>query len=149
MADADRLAQLAIWFNALAVLEAMGATCTLLEPGVSHASLKTDSAFNNPNGAVPGTTLAAFVDVVGGMAVSTVSGTDEWFVTLHLGLSFIRPAFGTRFTGRSEVVRRGGGHTWVRIDVLDGEERVCVGAEGTWAMIPGSPDAPELSRPAV
>lgn len=149
MTDPDRLAELTSWFNALPVVEAMGAACERLEPGVSHASLSTVSAFNNPNGAVPGTTLAAFVDVVGGMAVSTVSRAEEWFVTLHLGLSFLRPAFGGRFSGRSEVVRRGGGHTWVRIDVLDAEQQVCVAAEGTWAMIPRSPDAPELARPSV
>jgi uncharacterized protein (TIGR00369 family) len=145
----DRLAQWIDWFNELPVLKAMGATCERLEPGHSHASLETDSELNNPNGAVPGTTLAAFVDVVGGMAVSTVCGAEEWFATLHLGINFMRPAFGTRFTGRSEVLRRGRGHTWVRVDVLDDSERVCVAAEGTWSMIPGAPDTPETTRPAV
>jgi uncharacterized protein (TIGR00369 family) len=145
----ERLAQLITWFNDLAVLRAMGATCERLEPGHSHASLRPAGDLNNPNGAVPGTTLAAFVDVVGGMAVSTVSSADEWFATEHLGLSFLRPAFGSRFTGRSEVLRRGRGHTWVRIDVLDDQDRICVAAEGTWAMIPGAPEAPETGRPAV
>ncbi len=145
----DRLARLISWFNAVPVLQTMGATCDRLEPGHSYASLETDPGLNNPNGAVPGTTLAAFVDVVGGMAVSTVSSADEWFATLHLGLNFMRPSFGTRFTGHSEVLRRGRGHTWVRVEVIDDQERVCVAGEGTWSMIPGAPDAPETGRPAV
>ena len=144
----ERLAQLTQWFNDRPVFRALGASCELLEPGTSHGALRVSSDFDNPNGAVPGTTLASFVDIVGGMAVWTVSTSSEWFATLHLGINYLRPAFGTEFTGRSDVVRRGRGHTWVRIDVFDDQQRLCVAAEGTWAMMALPPGTPEPT-PAI
>ena len=138
----DRLAELIRWFNGMPVVHALGARCERLTQGESHASLTTDPALRNPDGAVPGTTLAAFADLVGGMAVATVAKVDEYYATVQLSVQFMRPGFGTDFTGRSVVLRRGAAHTFVRIDIADAQERTCVAAEGIWAMFAASEHAP-------
>jgi uncharacterized protein (TIGR00369 family) len=146
MAD-DRLADLIRWFNAMPVVHALGARCECLKYGESHASLTTDPALRNPDGAVPGTTLAAFADLVGGMGVATVGKVDEYFATVQLSVQFMRPGFGTEFSGRSVVLRRGGAHTFVRIDIADAQQRTCVAAEGIWAMFAASEHAPGTGVP--
>jgi uncharacterized protein (TIGR00369 family) len=137
----DDLAKLQRYFNEIPVSRLLGVRCEALQPGESRASMIADPALCNQNGAVPGVTLSSFADLVGGMAVATVSRPDEYFATLQLSLQFARAAFGSTFVGRSNVLRRASRHTFVRIDILDAEERLCVAASGTWVMFPGSAHA--------
>jgi uncharacterized protein (TIGR00369 family) len=129
------------WFNELPLSQILGARCVHLSHGTSRATLTADSRLVNPNGAVPGATLAAFADLVGGMAVATVSRADEYFATLHLSLQFARAGFGRDYSGHATVVRRASRHTFVRIEVFDAEDRLCVAADGTWVMFPDSAHA--------
>ena len=139
--EAD-LGKLVRYFNELPVSRLLGVRCEHLSPGQSHAVLVGDPSLANANGAVPGVTLASFADLVGGMAVATVSKPGEYFATLQLSLQFVRAGFGTEFTGRSCVLRRASRHTFVRIDIFDADEHVCVAASGTWVMFPASAHAP-------
>jgi uncharacterized protein (TIGR00369 family) len=134
----DDLAKLQQYFNGIAVGRMLGVRCEDLRPGESFGSMAPDPALANPNGAVPGVTLSSFADLVGGMAVATVSHSDEYFATLQLNLQFVRAAFGARLVGHSSVLRRASRHTFVRIDILDAQDRVCVAGSGTWVMFPGS-----------
>ncbi len=138
----DRLSDLVDWFNGLPVGRALGVRCERLSPGESQAVMTADGTVLNANGAVPGTALASFADLVGGMAVASVGEPDESFATLELNVQFMRPAFGSLFHGHASVLRRGAGHTFVRIDIRDDDERLCVAASGTWAMFPASEHAP-------
>jgi uncharacterized protein (TIGR00369 family) len=133
---ADRLSDLVDHFNGLAVGQALGVRCERLAPGESHGAMTADPNLLNPNGAVPGTALAAFADMLGGMAVATVAGGDEHFATLELSVTFMRPAFGAVLQGTATVLRRGAGHAFVRVDIYDEERRLCVAGNGTWAMFP-------------
>jgi uncharacterized protein (TIGR00369 family) len=144
---ADRLSDLVDHFNGLAVGRALGVRCARLAPGESHGEMTADPNLLNPNGAVPGTALAAFADMLGGMAVATVAGVDEGFATLELSVTFMRPAFGALLHGTSTVLRRGTGHAFVRVDIHDEQRRLCVAGNGTWAMFParqGSSDHDNL-----
>jgi uncharacterized protein (TIGR00369 family) len=133
---ADRLSDLVDHFNGLAVGRALGVRCERLAPAESHGAMTADPNLLNPNGAVPGTALAAFADMLGGMAVATVAEGDEGFATLELSVTFMRPAFGRVIHGTSTVLRRGAGHAFVRVDIHDEERRLCVAGNGTWAIFP-------------
>jgi uncharacterized protein (TIGR00369 family) len=135
----DDFAKLRRYYNELPVGRLLGIRCEELTPGKSRASMSVDRRLLNPNGAVPGVTISSFADLVGGMAVSTVSRPDEYFATLQLNLQFAWAAFGEQLIGRSIVLRRASRHTFVRIDVLDIEERLCTSGSGTWVMFPDSP----------
>lgn len=135
----DDFVKLRRYYNELPVGRLLGIRCEELTPGESRASMSVDPRLLNPNGAVPGVTISSFADLVGGMAVATVSRPDEYFATLQLNLQFARAAFGEQLIGRSTVLRRASRHTFVRIDVLDIEERLCAAGSGTWVMFPNSP----------
>jgi uncharacterized protein (TIGR00369 family) len=141
----DRLTDLIDWFNRMPVFKAAGVRCERLEAGEAYGSMTTDPTLLNPDGAVPGTLLASFADLVGGMAVATVGREDEYFVTVQLSIQFMRPGFGTEFTGSSVVLRRGSGHTFVRVDIADAQGRTCVAAEGIWSMFASPEHAPSGS----
>jgi uncharacterized protein (TIGR00369 family) len=146
---ADRLSDLVEHFNGLAVGRALGVRCERLAPGESRGAMTADPDLLNPNGAVPGTALAAFADMLGGMAVATVAGADEGFATLELSVTFMRPAFGAVIHGTSTVLRRGAGHAFVRVDIYDEERRLCVAGNGTWAMFTArrAPSGPDGATP--
>jgi uncharacterized protein (TIGR00369 family) len=139
--DEEDLAELRRYFNELPVARLLGVRCEEIRAGESRASMAADSSLMNPDGAVPGVTLSSFADLVGGMAVATVSRPDEYFATLQLSLQFARAAMGPILQGRSTVLRRASRHTFVRIDIVDAQDRLCVAASGTWVMFPDSAHA--------
>lgn len=107
------------WVNDRALAKQLGVECIELERGRAVTTFSPAPEWRNPNNSIPGAMMAAFADHAGGFAAVSVTGPDDYTVTVDLDVRFIRAAFHSPITAVAEVVRRGRRLAFLRMEMRE------------------------------
>ena len=99
------------------------------EAGPGHARIAIDTGPNvdgGVKGSVHGGILASLVDIAMLEAVfPTFEEGEEPGGTIDLGITYLRPAMGSRITVEAEIVRRGREIVSSEVSIRDDQQRLC------------------------
>ena len=114
-------------FAAFPFLQYLGIEVEVSEPGHARIAIPTGPAVDGGvSGSVHGGILAALVDIAMLEAVlPTFEEGEEPGGTIDLGITYLRPATGTRITVEADVVRRGREIVNTEVSIRDDTERLC------------------------
>jgi uncharacterized protein (TIGR00369 family) len=115
------------FFDASPFHQYLGVEVEESSPGHARIAIPTGPAVNGGvAGSVHGGVLASLVDIAMLEAVlPTFEDGDEPGGTIDLGITYLRPAVGTRITVEAEVVRRGREIVSTEVSIRDDAQRLC------------------------
>lgn len=115
------------FFDAFPFHQYLGIEVEVSEPGRARIAIPTGPAVDGGvSGSVHGGILAALVDIAMLEAVlPTFEEGDQPGGTIDLGITYLRPALGTRITVEADVVRRGREIVNTEVSIRDDQDRLC------------------------
>ncbi len=127
-------------FDAQGIMDHIGATLTLIEPGVCEIELPYSDAVSQQHGFFHGGVIGTIADSAGGYAAFGLMDAEDVILTVEYKLNLMAPADGDLLVARGQVVRAGRTLTVVRAEVgvvKNGVEVVCAAMQQTLMRIVG------------
>ncbi len=127
-------------FDAQGIMDHIGATLTLIEPGVCEIELPYSDAVSQQHGFFHGGVIGTIADSAGGYAAFGLMDAEDGILTVEYKLNLMALADGDLLVARGQVVRAGRTLTVVRAEVgvvKNGVEVVCAAMQQTLMRIVG------------
>ena len=127
-------------FDAQGIMDHIGATLTLIEPGVCEIELPYSDAVSQQHGFFHGGVIGTIADSAGGYAAFGLMDAEDDILTVEYKLNLMAPADGDLLVARGQVVRAGRTLTVARAEVgvvKNGVEVVCAAMQQTLMRIVG------------
>ena len=105
-------------FDQQSVMELIGARLTRIDPGIVEISLPYRSDLTQQNGYLHAGIVTTIVDSACGYAAYTLMPAGSQVLSVEFKVNLLRPARGTTFLARGEVIKPGKTLTVVRGDVF-------------------------------
>lgn len=96
-----------------------------LEPGFCRCVMDLDEKHLNPQGALHGGAVAALMDVCAGTAAIFNGDKPRMAVTRSANVHYLRAGRKGPFRAEARVIRAGRSMAYVRVEILDGDDRLC------------------------
>ena len=125
-------------FDAQGIMDHIGATLTLIEPGVCEIELPYSDAVSQQHGFFHGGVIGTIADSAGGYAAFGLMDAEDGILTVEYKLNLMAPADGDLLVARGQVVRAGRTLTVARAEVgvvKNGVEVVCAAMQQTLMRI--------------
>ena len=104
-------------FDAQGIMDHIGATLTLIEPGVCEIELPYSDAVSQQHGFFHGGVIGTIADSAGGYAAFGLMDAEDGILTVEYKLNLMAPADGDLLVARGQVVRAGRTLTISRAEV--------------------------------
>ena len=130
-------------FDAQGIMDHIGATLTLIEPGVCEIELPYSDAVSQQHGFFHGGVIGTIADSAGGYAAFGLMDAEDGILTVEYKLNLMAPADGDLLVARGQVVRVGRTLTVARAEVgvvKNGVEVACAAMQQTLMRIVGRAD---------
>ena len=130
-------------FDAQGIMDHIGATLTLIEPGVCEIELPYSDAVSQQHGFFHGGVIGTIADSAGGYAAFGLMDAEDGILTVEYKLNLMAPADGDLLVARGQVVRAGRTLTVARAEVgvvKNGVEVACAAMQQTLMRIVGRPE---------
>ena len=127
-------------FDAQGIMDHIGATLTLIEPGVCEIELPYSDAVSQQHGFFHGGVIGTIADSAGGYAAFGLMDAEDGILTVEYKLNLMAPADGDLLVARGQVVRAGRTLTVARGEVRvvkNGVEVACAAMQQTLMRIVG------------
>ena len=127
-------------FDAQGIMDHIGATLTLIEPGVCEIELPYSDAVSQQHGFFHGGVIGPIADSAGGYAAFGLMDAEDSILTVEYKLNLMAPADGDLLVARGQVVRAGRTLTVARAEVgvvKNGVEVACAAMQQTLMRIVG------------
>ena len=127
-------------FDAQGIMDHIGATLTLIEPGVCEIELPYSDAVSQQHGFFHGGVIGTIADSAGGYAAFGLMDAEDGILTVEYKLNLMAPADGDLLVAPGQVVRAGRTLTVVRAEVgvvKNGVEVACAAMQQTLMRIVG------------
>ena len=127
-------------FDAQGIMDHIGATLTLIEPGVCEIELPYSDAVSQQHGFFHGGVIGTIADSAGGYAAFGLMDAENGILTVEYKLNLMAPADGDLLVARGQVVRAGRTLTVARAEVgvvKNGVEVACAAMQQTLMRIVG------------
>ncbi len=127
-------------FDAQGIMDHIGATLTLIEPGVCEIELPYSDAVSQQHGFFHGGVIGTIADSAGGYAAFGLMDAEDGILTVEYKLNLMAPADGDLLVARGQVVRAGRTLTVARAEVgvvKNGVEVACAAMQQTLMRIVG------------
>ena len=127
-------------FDAQGIMDHIGATLTLIEPGVCEIELPYSDAVSQQHGFFHGGVIGTIADSAGGYAAFGLMDAEDGILTVEYKLNLMAPADGDLLVARGQVVRAGRTRTVARAEVgvvKNGVEVACAAMQQTLMRIVG------------
>jgi uncharacterized protein (TIGR00369 family) len=127
-------------FDAQGIMDHIGATLTLIEPGVCEIELPYSDAVSQQHGFFHGGVIGTIADSAGGYAAFGLMDAEDGILTVEYKLNLMAPADGDLLVARGQVVRAGRTLTVARAEVRvvkNGVEVACAAMQQTLMRIVG------------
>ena len=127
-------------FDAQGIMDHIGATLTLIEPGVCEIELPYSDAVSQQHGFFHGGVIGTLADSAGGYAAFGLMDAEDGILTVEYKLNLMAPADGDLLVARGQVVRAGRTLTVARAEVgvvKNGVEVACAAMQQTLMRIVG------------
>ena len=127
-------------FDAQGIMDHIGATLTLIEPGVCEIELPYSDAVSQQHGFFHGGVIGTIADSAGGYAAFSLMDAEDGILTVEYKLNLMAPADGDLLVARGQVVRAGRTLTVARAEVgvvKNGVEVACAAMQQTLMRIVG------------
>ena len=127
-------------FDAQGIMDHIGATLTLIEPGVCEIELPYSDAVSQQHGFFHGGVIGTIADSAGGYAAFGLMDAEDGILTVEYKLNLMAPADGDLLVARGQVVRAGLTLTVARAEVgvvKNGVEVACAAMQQTLMRIVG------------
>lgn len=127
-------------FDAQGIMDHIGATLTLIEPGVCEIELPYSDAVSQQHGFFHGGVIGTIADSAGGYAAFGLMDAEDGILTVEYKLNLMAPADGDLLVARGQVVRAGRTLTVARAEVgvvKNGVEIACAAMQQTLMRIVG------------
>jgi acyl-CoA thioesterase len=108
----------------------IGIKSKILEEGKAECTLNLEEKHMRLGHIVNGGVICALVDMAGGTAVLSISKKNQ--VTTNLDINFLRPIAKSPARAVGEIVKKGRNICVVKVEVFDGEGKLCAYATGSW-----------------
>ena len=130
-------------FDAQGIMDHIGATLTLIEPGVCEIELPYSDAVSQQHGFFHGGVIGTIADSAGGYAAFGLMDAEDGILTVEYKLNLMALADGDLLVARGRVLRAGRTLTVARAEVWvvkNGEEVACAAMQQTLMRIVGRPE---------
>ena len=130
-------------FAAQGIMDHIGATLTLIEPGVCEIELPYSDAVSQQYGFFHGGVIGTIADSAGGYAAFGLMDAEDGILTVEYKLNLMALADGDLLVARGQVVRAGRTLTVARAEVgvvKNGVEVACAAMQQTLMRIVGRAD---------
>ena len=127
-------------FDAQGIMDHIGASLTLIEPGVCEIELPYSDAVSQQHGFFHGGVIGTIADSAGGYAAFGLMDAEDGILTVEYKLNLMAPADGDLLVARGQVVRAGRTLTVARAEVgvvKNGVEVACAAMQQTLMRIVG------------
>ena len=127
-------------FDAQGIMDHIGATLTLIEPGVCEIGLPYSDAVSQQHGFFHGGVIGTIADSAGGYAAFGLMDAEDGILTVEYKLNLMALADGDLLVARGQVVRAGRTLTVARAEVgvvKNGVEVACAAMQQTLMRIVG------------
>ena len=127
-------------FDAQGIMDHIGATLTLIEPGVCEIELPYSDAVSQQHGFFHGGVIGTIADSAGGYAAFGLMDAEDGILTVEYKLNLMARADGDLLVARGQVVRAGRTLTVARAEVgvvKNGVEVACAAMQQTLMRIVG------------
>ena len=127
-------------FDAQGIMDHIGATLTLIEPGVCEIELPYSDAVSQQHGFFHGGVVGTIADSAGGYAAFGLMDAEDGILTVEYKLNLMALADGDLLVARGQVVRAGRTLTVARAEVRvvkNGVEVACAAMQQTLMRIVG------------
>ena len=127
-------------FDAQGIMDHIGATLTLIEPGVCEIELPYSDAVSQQHGFFHGGVIGTIADSAGGYAAFGLMDAEDGILTVEYKLNLMALADGDLLVARGQVVRAGRTLTVARAEVgvvKNGVEVACAAMQQTVMRIVG------------
>ena len=127
-------------FDAQGIMDHIGATLTLIEPGVCEIELPYSDVVSQQHGFFHGGVIGTIADSAGGYAAFGLMDAEDGILTVEYKLNLMAPADGDLLVARGQVVRTGRTLTVARAEVgvvKNGVEVACAAMQQTLMRIVG------------
>lgn len=108
----------------------VGVRTRILEEGKAESVLDLESKHMRLGDFVNGSVICSLVDIAGGTAI--LSTTKKNQVTTDLHINFLYPISKSPARAVGSVIRKGKNLCTAKVEVFDGENRLCAYATGSW-----------------
>jgi len=125
--DLDAIAR---WWTDEPNARHLGVRCDHLEAGLARASMTPPPGMESPNGAVQGSFLSGFAEMVLGLAMLSVTGADDWTGVISMDLKFLDPVRALPVRAEARVLRRGKRLGFTEATLFDADGKPCVKVSG-------------------
>ena len=105
-------------FAQQSIMELIGASLTLVEPGVVEITLPYRKDLTQQNGYLHAGIITTIADSACGYAAFTLMPEGSGVLSVEFKVNLLRPAKGDRLLARAEVIKAGKTLTVVRADVF-------------------------------
>lgn len=129
MADWSPLEEL---LNMDPFIKYLGIKTKVLQEGKAEALLELKENHMRFGGMMNGGAISSLIDTAGGAAVLTFSKRNQ--VTLNLNINFLRPVSKSPAKAIGEVIKGGKNICYAKIELYDGDNKLCAHATGSWFM---------------
>ncbi|MCL5874654.1 MAG: PaaI family thioesterase [Candidatus Thermoplasmatota archaeon] len=127
MDDQDIIEQL---INRDPFVNYIGIKTRILGEGSAESTLNLENKHMRLGNIVNGGVICSLVDIAGGTAVLSLSKKNQ--VTTNLDVNFLNPLSKSPARAVGKVIRKGRNICVVKIEVFDGEDKLCAYATGSW-----------------
>ena len=127
-------------FDAQGIMDHIGATLTLIEPGVCEIELPYSDAVSQQHGFFHGGVIGTIADSAGGYAAFGLMDAEDGILTVEYKLNLMALADGDLLVARGRVLRAGRTLTVARAEVgvvKNGVEVACAAMQQTLMRIVG------------
>jgi uncharacterized protein (TIGR00369 family) len=104
------------------------------EPGLLELSLPLDQKLLRPGDFMNGGAVMTVLDAAGGLSVMTYGDVANE-VTINMSTNFLRAVRKGPLTVIAKVTKRGRNITFSKIELLDGDRKLCAEATGSWFIV--------------
>lgn len=109
-------------------------TINRAEPGLLELSLPLEEKLLRPGELMNGGAVMTVLDAAGGLSVMTYGDVANE-VTINMTTNFLRAVRKGPLTVIAKVTKRGRNITFSRIELLDGDQKLCAEATGSWFIV--------------
>ena len=135
-------------FNRQPAMHLIGATLTVVKPGLCEVEMSRKPDVTQQHGFVHGGIVGMIADSAAGYAAYSLFPADATVLTVEYKMNLMAPADGDRMLARAQVTRHGRTLTIVGFDVFaekSGKILHCATGLATMMCMLGRPDAPRTA----
>lgn len=109
-------------------------TINRADPGLLELSLPLDQKLMRPGELMNGGAIMTVLDAAGGLCVMTYGDVANE-VTVNMNTNFLRAVKNGPLTVIANVTKRGRNITFCKIELWDGDQKLCAEATGSWFIV--------------